>query len=78
MTLKDEYGDSSVLIALNKALDLKLYGADYIQNILYQEMKPKTCHPPVKLKKNMLNEIRLCSPNLAEYDALVLKKRKKT
>ncbi len=77
MTLKDEYGDSSMIIALNKALDLKLYGADYIQNILYQEMKPKTCHPPVKLKKNMLNEIRLCSPNLAEYDALVLKKRKK-
>ena len=78
MTLKDEYGDSSILIALNKALDLKLYGAGYIQNILYQEMTPKTCHPPVKLKKNMLNEIRLCTPNLAEYDALVLKKRKKS
>jgi len=77
MTLKDEYGDSSVIIALNKALDLKLYGADYIQNILYQEMTPKNDHPPVKLKKNKLNEIRLCSPNLAEYDALVLKKRKK-
>jgi transposase len=77
MTLKDEYGDSSIIIALNKALDLKLYGADYIQNILYQEMKPQTCHPPVKLKKNTLNEIRLCSPNLAEYDALILKKRKK-
>jgi len=77
MTLKDEYGDSSIIIALNKALDLKLYGADYIQNILYQEMTPKTCHPPVKLKKNTLNEIRLCSPNLAEYDALALKKRKK-
>lgn len=77
MTLKDEYGDSSLIIALNKALDLKLYGADYIQNILYQEMTPKTCHPPVKLKKDTLNEIRLSSPNLAEYDALVLKKRKK-
>jgi len=77
MTLKDEYGDSSIIIALNKALDLKLYGADYIQNILYQEMTPKTCHPPVRLKKDTLNEIRLCSPNLAEYDALILKKRKK-
>jgi hypothetical protein len=77
MTLKDEYGDSSILIALSKALDLKLYGADYIQNIVYQEMTPKTCHPPVKLKSDTLNEIRLCSPNLAEYDALVLKKRKK-
>lgn len=78
MTLKDKYGDSSIIIALNKALDLKLYGAGYIQNILYQEMTPKTCHPPVKLKSDILNEIRLCSPNLAEYDALVLKKRKKT
>ncbi|MCP3921723.1 MAG: IS21 family transposase [Desulfobacterales bacterium] len=78
MTLKDEYGDSSIIIALNKALDLKLYGADYIQNILYQKMTPKTCHPPVRLKEDRFNEIRLCSPNLAEYDALVLKKRKKT
>jgi transposase len=77
MPLIDEYGDSSVIIALNKALDLKLYGADYIQNILYQEMTPKTVHPPVKLKKDALNEIRLCTPNLEEYDALVLKKRKK-
>ena len=77
LVLKDEYGDSSVIIALEKALELKLYGADYVQNILYQKMTPKTCHPPVKLKKTTLNQIRLCSPNLAEYDALVLKKRKK-
>jgi len=78
LSLKDEYGDSSVIIALNKALELKLYGADYIHNILYQEMTPQTCHPPVKLKEDILNNIRLCSPNLAEYDALVLKKRKKS
>ena len=77
MALKNEYGASSIIIALSKALELKLYGADYIQNILYQEMTPKTCHPPVKLKKDTLNEITLCTPNLAEYDALVLKKRKK-
>ncbi|MBT6341658.1 MAG: IS21 family transposase [Desulfobacula sp.] len=75
LLLKDEYGAGKVVYALDKALELKLYGADYIQNILYQEKAPKINHPPVRLKKNNLNDIRLCSPNLAEYDALILKRR---
>jgi len=75
LLLKDEYGAGKVVYALDKALGLKLYGADYIQNILYQEKAPKTDYPPVRLKKDNLNDIRLCSPNLAEYDALILKRR---
>jgi hypothetical protein len=75
LLLQDEYGASKIVYALDKALGLKLYGADYIQNILYQDKAPKINHPPVRLKENNLNDIRLCSPNLAEYDALILKRR---
>jgi transposase len=76
LRLKDEYGESSLLYALGKAMERKLYGAEYIRNILYQEMTPVTSHQPVRLKKEALNEIRLQCPSLAEYDALALKRRK--
>lgn len=75
--LQDQYGTASLICALRKALDHKLYGADYVQNILYQEMTPVTQHPPVALKNEDLNQIRLVQPNLAEYDALALSRRKK-
>jgi len=52
-------------------------GADYIENILYQEMTPTRHHPPVRLKKEALNNIRLPEPSLAEYDAHVIKRNKK-
>jgi len=61
------------LWAIEKALDHRAYGADYIQNILYQQMRPQRRHPPVSLKKPELNDIRLPPPCLAEYDSLVLK-----
>lgn len=77
LSLKDEYGDTSLLYALQKALTLKLYGADYVQNILYQEMTPVIQHQPVKLKNKDLNTIRLTSPSLADYDAIAVKRRKR-
>ncbi len=39
--LKDEYGTSSLIHAIRKAIGFKAYGADYIENILYQEMTPQ-------------------------------------
>lgn len=77
LSLKDEYGDTSLVYALQKALSLKLYGADYVQNILYQEMTPVIQHQPVRLKKQDLNTIRLTSPSLADYDAIAVKRRGK-
>jgi transposase len=74
LSLKDEYGVQSLLSVIAKALRIKAYGADYIKNILYQEMNPKRIHPPVKLEKEELNEIRLSEPSLAEYDALAVKR----
>lgn len=76
LRLKDEYGAISLLYAIQKATTFNAYGADYIENILYQEMTPKNQHPPVKLKNDALNRIRLSQPSLADYDALVLKRRK--
>lgn len=75
LSLNDIYGTSSLICALRKALRHKLYGSAYIQNILHQEMSPVTTHPPVTLKDEALNDIRLPKPNLAEYDAIALQRR---
>lgn len=74
LRLKDEYGLNSLLFAIDKALKHKAYGADYIENILHQEMTPIKNHPPVKLKDEALNQIRLIEPLLAEYDAEIIKR----
>jgi hypothetical protein len=76
LKLKDEYGAYALIEAIKRATIYNAYGASYIENILYQEMTPQTPHPPVRLKKEKLNQIRLDEPSLAEYDALIIKKRK--
>ncbi len=76
LKLKDEYGENSLLYAMDKAMTRKLYGADYIENILYQEMTPRVDHPPVTFEKSELNDIRLKSTSLKEYDALALQRRR--
>ena len=75
LKLQDEYGESSLLYAMTKAMEKKLYDADYVRNILYQEMTPVNQHLPVRLKQEDLNEIRLTTPPLAEYDAIAVKRR---
>lgn len=75
LALKDEYGSNALIYAIEKAISHKAYGADYIENILYQEMTPQRSHPPVKLKDDALNRIRLTQPCLADYDSLILKRR---
>jgi len=77
LVLNDDYGTASLIYALKKALKHKLYGFAYVQNILYQEMTPSIRHQPVALKNEALNQIRLPRPNLAEYDAIALKRRNK-
>ncbi len=75
--LKDDYGTVSIVYAIKKALIHNAIGADYVENILYQEMSPKRHHPPVRLKKEALNHIRLPEPSLVEYDAHAIKRSKK-
>lgn len=76
LALRDEYGSASFVQAVQKAISHNAYGADYIENILYQEMTPQREHPPVRLKEEALNRIRLPEPSLKEYDTFVVKRRK--
>jgi transposase len=77
LALKDQYGPFALIEAIKKASLHNAYGAHYIENILYQEMTPQRNHPPVKVKQENLNHIRLEQPSLAQYDAFVIKRRKK-
>jgi transposase len=77
LRLQDEYGERSLLYALQKGLVKKLYRAEYIRNILLQETIPVRQHPPVQLKQEELNKIRITTPALAEYDSIAVKRRKR-
>lgn len=77
LRLLDEYGDKALLYGLKIGLNKQLYGAEYIRNILYQEMTPVSNHQPVKLRRSELDTIRLTTTNLEQYDALALKRRRK-
>jgi transposase len=76
LDLKDAYGTQALIAALERASHHKAYGAHYIENILYQEMTPQREHPPVRLKQQHLNQIRLDEPSLAEFDPFVIKRSK--
>lgn len=76
LSLNDDYGSAALLHAMRRAHQHRAYGADYIENILYQEMTPKRVHPPVRIQnREALNRIRLQEPTLADYDAIALKRR---
>jgi hypothetical protein len=77
LALKDEYGSRALIEAMQEATSHNAYGADYIQNILYQRMTPQRVHPPVRLKEEALNRIRLEEPSLADFDAFVVKRKKR-
>jgi len=76
LVLKDRYGTEAVIYALAQSMACKAWGADYVENIVHQEMTPKNDHPPVRLKNDSLNHIRLNQPCLAAYDAHILKRLK--
>ena len=75
LALKDTYGPIALIDAIRRAISLNAHGATYVENILYQEATPRRAHPPVMLKRDELNRIRLDEPSLADYDALVVKGR---
>ena len=76
LQLLEQYGLDALLIALEKALHYKAFGIDYVKNILFQQSRPLSHQPPVVLKQEALNHIRLTPHALAEYDALVLQSKK--
>ncbi len=76
LDLKDKYGPAALMAAIEKAMMKTAWGADYIENILLQDSTPVQKQPPVRLKEDRLNHIRLEEPNLADFDAFVLKNRR--
>jgi transposase len=76
LALHDQYGANALIEAIKRASLHHAYGAHYIENILYQQMTPQSQHPPVRVKQERLNHIRLEKPSLAEYDALLIKRSK--
>jgi transposase len=75
LALHDQYGTPDLIQALKRANAHRAYGASYVENILHQGKNPKKIHPPVQLKREDLNRIRLEEPLLAEYDAYILKRK---
>lgn len=75
LELHDEYGSYALLEAMKKASVHNAFGVHYIENILYQEMTPQKQHPPVQLKQQHLNRIRLEEPCLEDFDAFVIKRK---
>ena len=76
LALRDEYGSTALCDAIEQATAHNAFGADYIENILYQQMSPQRIHPPVQLSQEALNHIRLEEPSLAEYDAFIIRRNK--
>jgi transposase len=77
LALQQDYGSPALLNAIRRALAHRAFGADYIENILYQDMTPTRAHPPVRIEnREALNRIRLQEPSLADYDAFVVRRRK--
>jgi transposase len=77
LVLKDRYGTEALIYALTQSMACKAWGADYVENIVHQQMAPKNDHLPVKLKNEQLNRIRLHQPCLAGYDAHIIRRIKK-
>lgn len=75
LKLRDAYGETAILSAVEKATARKLYGAEYVENIVYQEIAPRRYHDPVRLKNPDLNRICLETPCLVDYDTIALKQR---
>jgi hypothetical protein len=75
LALKDDYGPIALIEAIRRAISHNAYGANYVENILHQEATPRRAHPPVTLKQDELNRIRLDEPSLADYDAFVVTRR---
>jgi len=70
-----QYGPGAVSSAISKAQPLGAFGADYIKNILLQELSPRLVQPALKLKDSSLNDLATDPLSLLEYDALILSQK---
>ncbi len=52
-----QYGPEPVADAIAKASAARAFGADYVANILRQQMSPRQTQPPLRLRDPFLNEL---------------------
>jgi transposase len=67
-----QYGPEPVADAIAKASAARAFGADYVANILRQQMSPRQTQPPLRLRDPFLNELATDPLSLLEYDAFIL------
>ena len=73
-----QYGPQAVAAALPKALTARAFGADYVANLLRQQLSPRNPQPPLQLRDPELNQLVTDPLSLLDYDALIMEARKES
>jgi len=73
-----QYGPEPVANAIEKASLARVFGADYVANILRQQQSPRRPQPPLILRDPLLNELATDPLSLLEYDAFILNSGKES
>lgn len=71
-----QYGPEAVAGALQKAFSARAFGADYVANLLRQQLSPRDPQPPLQLRDPELNQLVTDPLSLLDYDAFILDARK--
>jgi transposase len=71
-----QYGPEAVAGALQKAFSAGAFGADYVANLLRQQLAPRNPQPPLQLRDDELNQLVTDPLSLLDYDAFILDARK--
>jgi transposase len=72
LVLARDFGPAEVAAAIDRALEAKAFGADYVGNILRQSLAPRALQPPLTLKQRSLLELVPDPLSLTAYDELLL------
>jgi transposase len=73
-----QYGPEAVSGALQKAFAARAFGADYVANLLRQQLSPRDPQPPLQLRDPELNQLVTDPLSLLDYDAFILDARKES
>ena len=76
LRLKDSYGVHHLIEACKIALKHNAFGYEYVENILLQNMYPRTQSRPVIMKQKKYNDLLITEADLAFYDNLIFENRK--
>jgi hypothetical protein len=69
-----QYGPDAVAGAIEKAATARVFGADYVANILRQQRE----QPPLRLRDPRLNDLVTDPLSLLAYDAFILQSEKES